>query len=81
MINKKKQVFFSKPKQRMSKNTKVWLDCDPGIDDAFAIILTAFHDSLDLIGISTVAGNQILDKITHNTLQVVIILMVVLLSY
>ena len=54
----------------MSKKTKVWLDCDPGIDDAFAIVLAAFSDAIDLIGISTVSGNQSIDKITFNALKV-----------
>ena len=55
----------------MDKKTKTWIDCDPGIDDAFAIVLAAFSEKIDLIGISTVSGNQSIDKITYNALKVI----------
>ena len=38
----------------MSDKRKVILDCDPGHDDAFAIMLAAAH--LDLLGITTIGG-------------------------
>lgn len=53
-----------------SKTTKIWLDCDPGIDDAFAIILTKFSPNVELIGISNTHGNCPLEKATKNTLNV-----------
>ena len=42
------------------------LDCDPGHDDAIAIIVAARHG--ELLGITTVAGNAPLDRTTHNAL-------------
>ncbi len=47
----------------------VLLDCDPGHDDMLAILLAAKH--LDVVGITTVSGNQSLDKVTRNALVVV----------
>jgi inosine-uridine nucleoside N-ribohydrolase len=44
--------------------TRVILDCDPGHDDALAILLAA--RCLDLRAITTVAGNQTLAKTTLN---------------
>jgi len=49
---------------------KVLLDCDPGIDDAFAIAFGCGHPGLELCGITTVAGNVGLDRTTHNALAV-----------
>lgn len=46
------------------------LDCDPGHDDAVAILLAAGNPRLNLLGITTVAGNQTLQKVTRNALAV-----------
>ena len=40
------------------------LDCDPGHDDAVAIVVAARHT--DLLGITTVAGNAPLERTTYN---------------
>jgi len=45
------------------------LDCDPGHDDAIAIVVAAAHT--DLLGITTVAGNAPLDRTTRNALIMV----------
>jgi purine nucleosidase len=47
--------------------TPIILDCDPGVDDAVAILLALRRaDALEVIGITTVAGNVGLDKTTRN---------------
>ncbi|KAJ5897531.1 hypothetical protein N7504_007819 [Penicillium tannophilum] len=46
--------------------TPLWLDCDPGHDDAFAILISALHPALDLLGITTIHGNASLAKTTAN---------------
>ena len=48
----------------------VVLDCDPGHDDALAILLAASAPALELVAITTVAGNQSLDKTTLNARRV-----------
>jgi purine nucleosidase len=42
------------------------LDCDPGHDDMVAIMLAAAHPGIDLLAITTVAGNGTLERTTHN---------------
>ncbi len=49
---------------------KIILDCDPGHDDAIAILLAAHHPALELLAITTVAGNQSIEKTTHNALKI-----------
>jgi inosine-uridine nucleoside N-ribohydrolase len=48
----------------------VLLDCDPGHDDAMAIVLAAASPLIDLLGITTVAGNQTLPKTTLNARRI-----------
>ena len=49
---------------------KIILDCDPGIDDALALVFAHGHPDLELCGITTVAGNVGLDLTTANALRV-----------
>src|ERR671934_831764 len=51
--------------------TEILLDCDPGHDDAIALLLALASPELELVGVTTVAGNQTLDKTTANALRVV----------
>ncbi|MFD3547210.1 nucleoside hydrolase [Streptomyces sp. NPDC058655] len=46
------------------------IDCDPGHDDAFALMLAAADPAVDLLAITTVAGNQTLEKTTLNARRV-----------
>ena len=50
--------------------TPIVLDCDPGHDDAIAILLALASPEVELRGIVTVAGNQTVDKTTRNALKV-----------
>jgi purine nucleosidase len=49
---------------------KIVLDCDPGHDDAIALLLAHGNPEIDLLAVTTVAGNQTLDKVTRNAVAV-----------
>jgi inosine-uridine nucleoside N-ribohydrolase len=49
---------------------KLILDVDTGTDDAVAIMLAALHPALDLVGITTVNGNVVVEHCTDNSLRV-----------
>jgi len=50
--------------------TPIILDCDPGHDDAIALLLALASPEVELVGVTTVSGNQTLDKTTANALRV-----------
>jgi purine nucleosidase/pyrimidine-specific ribonucleoside hydrolase len=51
--------------------TPIILDCDPGHDDAVALLLAAGNDEIDLLAVTTVAGNCPLELATLNARRVV----------
>jgi len=51
-------------------NTNIILDCDPGHDDAIALLLALASPEVKLLGVTTVSGNQTLEKTTANAIRV-----------
>lgn len=54
----------------MTSGRPIILDCDPGHDDAIAIMLAVSDPGIDLRAVTTVAGNSTLDNTTTNALRV-----------
>jgi inosine-uridine nucleoside N-ribohydrolase len=50
--------------------TDIILDCDPGHDDAIALLLALASPEVRVLGVTTVSGNQTLDKTTANAIRV-----------
>jgi inosine-uridine nucleoside N-ribohydrolase len=48
----------------------VLVDCDPGQDDAIALLLALASPEVEVLGVTTVAGNQTIEKVTLNALRV-----------
>lgn len=42
------------------------IDCDPGHDDAFALLIACYSDKLNLLGVTTCSGNQTVEKTYRN---------------
>ncbi|MCC6376385.1 MAG: nucleoside hydrolase [Microbacteriaceae bacterium] len=49
--------------------TKLLLDCDPGLDDALALLLAHGDPNLEIVAVTTVGGNVALENTTRNALQ------------
>ena len=49
---------------------RIILDCDPGHDDALAMMLAAGDPRVELVAVTTCAGNQTVEKVTRNALAV-----------
>ena len=50
--------------------TPILLDCDPGHDDAVAILLALGSPQIELLGVTTTFGNCALEDATRNALQI-----------
>jgi purine nucleosidase len=48
---------------------KILLDCDPGLDDALALLLAHGDPNIDLVAVTTVGGNVSIEKTTRNALE------------
>lgn len=54
----------------MAEKIRIIMDCDPGIDDGIALAYVAAHrEEFDLLAVTTMAGNQTIDKVTANALK------------
>jgi len=58
------------PQQSQHQPRKIILDCDPGHDDAVALLLAHGNPNIELLAVTTVVGNQTLEKVTRNALAV-----------
>lgn len=47
---------------------RVLIDCDPGVDDALALMLAHGSPELEVAAVTVVGGNQTLEKVTRNAL-------------
>ena len=54
----------------MPMTVPILIDCDPGHDDAIALLLALASPEVELVGVTTVSGNQTLAKTTANALRV-----------
>jgi inosine-uridine nucleoside N-ribohydrolase len=50
--------------------TKIVLDTDPGHDDAIALLLALASPEIEVLGVTSVSGNQTLEKTTANALKI-----------
>jgi purine nucleosidase len=64
------QNRFESSEDGVEEPTPVVIDCDPGIDDAIAILLALGNPNLDVRAITTVAGNRDIEQVTANALQI-----------
>lgn len=51
------------------KRIPIWIDCDPGVDDAAALLLAHRLPEVEIVAVSAVSGNVCLEKTLRNTLS------------
>lgn len=49
---------------------KLLIDCDPGHDDAIALMLAFSNENFEVLGITVESGNQTLDKTSQNAINI-----------
>lgn len=58
----------------MDKALPIIIDCDPGHDDAIALIIALASPKLNVLAVTTSAGNQTPDKTLRNALRILTLL-------
>jgi inosine-uridine nucleoside N-ribohydrolase len=64
-------VLFGIAEVSSAQTRKIIIDCDPGVDDAMALILAMNYHEFNIVGITTVFGNANIDQATKNALTIV----------
>lgn len=54
----------------MTRPTPILFDCDPGHDDAIALVMAHRSPTIELLGVTTTCGNADIEKTTANALRV-----------
>ncbi len=54
--------------EKMDKR-KLIIDCDPGVDDAYAIVMALLSEEFEVLGITGVSGNKSIDAVIPNALR------------
>ena len=64
-------LIFTIGPTRAAQRQKVIIDCDPGIDDAIALVIALQQPRLEILGITTMFGNALVEQATKNALRIV----------
>lgn len=61
---------YKKNMEALMEKRKLIIDCDPGVDDALMLAFAAAHrEEFDILAVTTVNGNQDIEKVTRNALD------------